>query len=58
MIAVAVKITQRTIRKPAPDMTGIPATPWATARLNGFIQEEPKPICVATYEHMIPTTAS
>ena len=38
----------RTIRSGAPDITGIPAIPWATARLKGFIQDEPKPIWVAT----------
>ena len=35
-------------RNQAPDMTGIPEIPWATARLKGFCQEVPKPIWVAT----------
>ena len=32
----------------APDITGRPDTPCATARLKGFCQEEPKPIWVDT----------
>ena len=32
----------------AADITGIPATPCATARPNVFCQELPKPIWVAT----------
>ena len=43
------KTTHITIRKPAPENTSIPAIPCAIPTENGFIQDEPNPICVATY---------
>lgn len=43
----AVKNTHITIRKPAPERTGICEIPWAIATLKGFIHEVAKPICVA-----------
>ena len=45
----AVNTTHITIRKPAPEKTSTPAIPCAIPTENGFIQEDPKPICVATY---------
>ena len=36
------------MRKPAPEPTGTPEMPWATATLKGFIQLVAKPIWVAT----------
>ena len=44
----SVKNVHMTIRKGAPESTGISATPWAMAMLNGFIHDVAKPIWVAT----------